>query len=198
MNLPLFLSNSRHAAELRRAVRNRRYERTESGIRVASMGIAVGGHGESFVNEGPHAVAPNVMTDQGINHMFDVLMGVGTKTATWYFVPFLGTGTPSTALTAANFDATLTEFTNYASTPRATYVEAAGSKSMTNSASPALLTINADTQTVWGAGLSSVSTKSSASGFILCAFKFAAARSGLMTDDVLGLIYTLSAADDDA
>lgn len=195
MSLQAFLSNRRHAGELARNIRNRRWSREASGIRIPSMGLFVGGHAEHFLNDGPRSVDHNLVTDQGINHILSVAIADGTKTSTWYMAPFAGAVDPVTSLTAATFTATQTEFLNYTSATRPAYVEAAGTKSMTNTASPALLTINADTQTVWGAGILSTAAKSSTSGVLLAAVRFSAVRDGLMTNDVLGLIYTLTAAD---
>jgi len=107
-------------------------------------------------------------------------------------VPFSGNVTPVATWTAANFTANATEWTAYDEATRVAYVEAAASsQSITNSASKADFTSSSDTQSVWGAGLISVSTKSAVTGSLLGAAKFGAVRS-LDTADVLSIGYTIS------
>lgn len=140
------------------------------------------------------AADPNIVVDQGLNHILDVAFHNTTQVATWYVGIFKGNYTPQSTDTAANIASNSTEATEYDESTRQEWVEAAAaSKSITNSANRATFTINA-TVTIYGAFLVSTSTKSGTSGSLAAASRFASQRD-LVDDDELLVTYTLTAAD---
>lgn len=163
-------------ADLQRQIRNHRYEWNESGT------LLVGGAGfqnvvSHRVDDGPWTSDGNLATVEGKNHMLDVVLHGSSATGTWYVAPFSGNVTVSDTWTAATFTATATEVTAYSESTRVAYVEAAASAgATTNAASPAVFTASSSPLTIWGLGLLSVSTKSSASGVLLFASKWTAAE----------------------
>lgn len=133
----------------------------------------------------------NLVVNQGINHMLNVTLNAITQVTTWYIGIFEGNYTPVATDTAAGFPAAATESTAYAEAARVTYNEATSTaQSVTNSASVAVFTINA-TKTIYGAFLSSVSTKSATTGTLFAASRFATARS-VISGDTLNVTYTFN------
>lgn len=126
------------------------------------------------VNGGEYEWCQNRVVDQGINYMLNAaLRGEGVLSA-YYIAPFAANVTPAANLTAATFTATLTEFTNYDEAARPQWVTDAAATALVleNAAAPALFTIAGGAQTtIWGAGLLSVSPKSSTSGILVAAAK---------------------------
>ncbi len=141
--------------------------------------------------------APNIITNEGLNRILDVLLHGTTQTATWYCGLVESDTTADAGMT---YDVpTFTESTSYDEAARPAYVEAAASsQSTTNSASKAVFTISA-TKTMYGAFLTSVSTKgdhaAGADNVLLCYAKFSSSRA-VVDNDVINLTYTISAADD--
>lgn len=177
--------------ELLRQIANKHYEVTPEGVYFEKAQALVGGSIIHTLNGQDRRVDHNTFTIEGLNYLFDVGFSRTASAAAFYVAPFSGNVTPASTLTAATFTATLTEATTYAEAARPEYVEAAAaSGSTSNSASRAEITANAST-TVWGAGILSVSTKSSTSGVCLAAAKFSAVRS-LVSGDVLAFDYTLT------
>jgi hypothetical protein len=135
--------------------------------------------------------AHNIITNQGLNHILDVVLHGTTPVSPWYMLVFEGNYTPVAGDTAASFPASATESTAYDEATRVEYNEAAASsQSTTNSANKATFTFNA-TKTIYGAALVSVSTKGATTGTLLCANKATASKS-VVDDDQLLITYTLS------
>lgn len=135
----------------------------------------------------------NLITNQGLNHLLDVLLRGTTQVSPWYVALFEGNYTPTSGDTAANFTANATESTAYDEATRVEYVEAAAaSQSTTNSANKATFTINA-TKTIYGAALLSASAKSAITGTCLAVTRFTTSRA-VIDNDVLQVTYTISAA----
>ena len=134
----------------------------------------------------------NVVTDEGINHSLNVIFNGATQVATWCIGLFVGNYTPIAADTAATFPSTATEATTqYTEGARQTYVEATSTaKSITNSASKATFTCGT-AMTVYGAFLSSVSTRGGTSGVLMAAAKFSSAKT-LEVNDQLLVTYTIN------
>ncbi|MBN2397109.1 MAG: hypothetical protein JXI32_01910, partial [Deltaproteobacteria bacterium] len=94
---------------------------------------------------------PNVMTDEGLDHLLNVLLHGSTQITTWYVVPFEDDFTADGDETYAVPG--FTECTAYDETNRVEFNEAASSgQSVTNSANKASFSINA-TKTIYGAAL---------------------------------------------
>ncbi len=136
----------------------------------------------------------NVVTDEGINHALNVIFNGASAVTTWYIGLFINNYTPVAGDTASGFPATAGEATTqYSEGARQTYVEATSTaKSITNSANKATFTAaSATTVTVYGAFLSSVSTKGGTSGILMAASKFATAKP-LEGGDQLLVTYTIN------
>lgn len=141
----------------------------------------------------------NLVTNEGLNSVLNVYLHGATPITEWYIAPF---STDTTTLATHTYAAPgYTESTAYTEATRQAYVEAgAFGQSITNSASPAIITSSA-VQTIYGCGLvgggSAASTKgdTAGGGVLFCAAKLPVARS-LEIGDTLELLYTLNAADD--
>lgn len=137
---------------------------------------------------------PNIVVNQGLDHILSVVCNAGTQVTAWFVGIFEGNYTPVAGDTAANITANSTESTAYTEATRVAWDEAAPSgQSITNSASKATFSMNA-TKTIYGAFLASASGKSATTGTLLAASKFAAARAVVNLDQLL-ITYALSAAD---
>lgn len=141
----------------------------------------------------------NIITDEGLNHILNVILHAGTQITTWYCTLVETNTTPIAGLTYAV--PTYTESTSYDEATRPEYVEAnSTAKSTTNSASKAVFTISA-TKTMYGASIvgggSAATTKANTAGggTLLCYALFSSSRS-VVDNDVINLTYTLTSADD--
>jgi len=170
---------------------------TQSGLRIGGTF-----HIECFDKDGNIKWVEdthNLITNQGLNHILNVVLDAATQITAWYCA-LVETDTAAAAgMTYAV--PVYTETTTYAPGTRPEYVEAASTaQSTTNSASKAVFTMNA-TKTLYGAALvgggSAATTKGNTAGggTLLCYAKFTASRAVVDTD-VCNLTYTLSAADD--
>lgn len=191
--------NDKLRNELAKHVRNKNYEPTGQGIFVPKAKLLLGGF---FGHNVYHAdgseegwlVDPNVVVDEGLDHVLDVVFHGETQVDPWYVGIFEGDYTPDSDDTAANITSNSTESTAYDESTRVEYEEAAAdSQSITNSANTADFTIN-DTKTIYGAFLVSASAKSATTGTLMAASRFSASRPVVATD-VLSITYTISAED---
>ena len=134
----------------------------------------------------------NLVVNEGLTSVLNVYFKAGTQITAWYIGLFEGNYTPVAGDTMAAFVAAATESTAYTETVRQTYTTAAvAAQSITNAATKATFSINA-TKTMYGAFMSSVSTKSATTGTLVAAAKFAAARS-LVSGDQLLVTYVFTA-----
>ncbi|MCP4149798.1 MAG: hypothetical protein GY757_18785 [bacterium] len=146
-------------------------------------------------------VTKNLVTNEGLDHILDVILHAATQITTWYLAPF---ETNTTILATHTYAVPgYTESTAYSEGTRQEYEEAAASsQSITNSANKASLSINA-TKTMYGAALvgggSAATTKGNTAGggTLLCAAQFSSAKA-VESGDTLEITYTVSAADDGA
>jgi len=134
----------------------------------------------------------NLVVNQGLDSILGVYFTGVTPITSWYLAPFTGNYTPVATDTASTIVSNATECTAYTSTTRVAYSGVEGSQQCTNSASPAVFTFNASA-TIYGAFLTSASTKSSTSGTLFAAAQFSTAKS-VASNDQLSLTYTFSAA----
>jgi len=140
----------------------------------------------------------NTCSAEGLNALLDIMFHASTQITTWYVEIFETDTTPADGTTYAV--PVYTPSTAYDEATRPEYVEAAASgKSMTNSASKAVFTIDA-TKTIYGAALvgggSAATTKADVAGggTLYCASQFGASKS-VVDDDVINVTVTLTAAD---
>ena len=117
------------------------------------------------------------VTNEGINHMFNVEFKGATQVTSWYMSLFTNNYTPVVGDTAASFPATAGEATTQISegTRQAFNPATSTAQSLTNSASKATFTA-ATTFTAYGAGVYSSAVKGGASGVQFCALKFPTAK----------------------
>ena len=146
-----------------------------------------------------HVKSHNIVTDEGLDHILDVVLHGATQITTWYCVLFESNTTPDGSETYAV--PVYTECTAYDEATRPAYVEAAASgQSITNSANKAVFTFNAS-KTIYGAALvgggSAATTKGNTAGggTLLCCAKFTSSQA-VVDDNVGNLTYTIGSADD--
>lgn len=186
---------SMHIKELARAVRNYNFERMEDGrLLFPEQKLFVGGIFEMARNDGPFEVCDNVVTFEGMDYLFNT----GGLASGGFIVPFATNTAPTTALTAANFGGTLTEFTNYVETTRQAWTnEGSDDGVITNAAAPAIITIGALTGSVntscYGAGINlTVGTKGGGTGVCFCAMLAPKAKTGLDEGETLSFKYGIA------
>ena len=133
----------------------------------------------------------NIIPTEGLNHFLSATVGAGSQVTTWYVGIFEGNYTPIAGDTMATFVASSTESTAYAEAARPAFVDSTAAGGATsNSSSKAEFTMNA-TKTIYGAFLSSVTTKSATSGVLLSAAKFSTAKV-VDSGDILRVTVTLT------
>lgn len=187
----------KHGRELLRAIRNRRYEKSDTGLLFPAQHLTVGGYFTTWVNDEDPSIDHNIVPSEGLVYLLTAGYLAGSQAAGLYLAPFSGNITPSSSITAANFTSTATEFTAYDETTRVHWVGGAVSGTTTdNSASKAAFTMSTGvtSQTLYGAGLLSSSAKSSTSGTCLAATRFSSPKTGLNAGDILNVQYTVSMA----
>jgi hypothetical protein len=141
----------------------------------------------------------NLVTNQGQNHMLDVVLHGTTPITTWYLVMSETNTTPALTMTYAT--PAFTETQAYAEATRPAYVEAASSsQSVTNAANKGTFTMNAS-KTLYGAGLvgggtdPTVKANTAGGGTLLNFALFSVARD-VISGDVVNLTKINTAADD--
>lgn len=173
------------------------YKRTNGGILMPDTKLLLGGKfiGQ-LVRDGKiidEWEDNNLVTNEGLDHVLDVIFHGGTQVGTWYLGVFEGNYTPVATVTAATITSASTECTAYDESTRQAYVEAApSSQSITNSANKGTFTFNA-TKTIYGAFLASASAKSATSGTLLAAARFSSSKAVVDNDQLL-LTYTFGAS----
>lgn len=169
---------------------------TESGLLVPA-GLKVGGHFIGQIRRNGQIIdefsCPNLVVNEGLNHLLNVGFNAASQVTTWYLGIFEGNYTPVGSVTAATIASASTECTAYASATRPEFVEATSTaQSITNSANRASFVMNA-TKTVYGAFLVSSNVKSGTAGVLFSATRFTTAKALENTDELL-LTYTFNAA----
>jgi hypothetical protein len=186
----------KHAGEFLRALRNKKYERSEQGIYFPhAKGFAAGTyiHDVNGLDERQDA---NILTDEGLVYLLSVGLNNGTKAATWYLSLYAANYTPLSSLTAASYPATASEITSttegYTEATRPVWTPTAPTTPLIdNVASKAAFTIaTASSLAVNGAALHSIATRGGVTGTLISATKFSATRT-LYDTDVFNLGYRL-------
>jgi hypothetical protein len=190
-------SLKKHLREFQRYILNHQYEKGDGNIYFPAARATASGIYTHWITgqESDIREDHNILPDEGLNHMLAVALkgptGLGTQITSWYAMLHSGSGIPTNALTAANYDATLSEITSategYSEATRVLWVGDAVdtvNTEVVNAAAPATFTIaTATTLNVNGAGLVSVSTKGSTAGTLISAGKFSATRSFAAADE---------------
>lgn len=165
---------ARHVSDLARLVRNHRWESGDHDLIIGR--VAWHGVGHLIGPDGTHHPMTNKWTSQALANMLAVYVAGGAASGSWYFAPFSNnTATPAVSWTAATFNATATEVTNYTEDTRAQWQPAAPAGSATGAtvATQTNATITAGTGglAIAGCGILNQSAKGSTSGILLIAMK---------------------------
>ncbi len=181
---------TKNRSEFLRAIRNKQYEVTDSGLYFPKMREGIAGHFETTINHRDPQIDPNLIPTQGLNLVLDSLMpgGLGRQ---WYVALFSANVTPIAGLTGATWVAAQTEFIGYSELTRVDYengVAAAGV--IDNDADRAEFTMTA-AATIYGGALVGASAKSAVTNDILACAKFATGRA-VQIADTLQVKYTLT------
>lgn len=135
----------------------------------------------------------NLITDEGINNLLDVYLRNQTNAGTWYIGLFEGNYTPLVTDTGATIAANADETTALTNTVRPTWTPAAAAaKAITNSASKATFTFNADT-TIYGGFLISNNVIGGNTGKCFAASRFTSSKAVGNGDQIL-LTYAFAGA----
>lgn len=189
------MMKSRWKAEFARALRNFRFNKTESGVFFPAQNVEFGGVFSTSVDGGPWVPNKNTVTLPWLNNLLDLFFNEGTAPTGCYIAPFTNNVAPSSALTAADFASTQGEYTGYTETGRQQWVSngAAASQQVSNSDAPATFTVGASAVTIRGAGLITVPTKGATTGILVAAALFATPNT-LSPGSTLKVQYSLSGA----
>jgi hypothetical protein len=187
-------SLSKHFAEFARALRNFRYERTESGVFFPQSGVSAGGVFSHSVDGGPWTLDKNTVTLQVLDDILSAYFTASGVPSAFYVAPFTNNVAPTSSLTASTFASTQGEYTSYTQSARVQWVAngASSGQSVSNSVAPAAFTIGSSSATVAGAGLLTTSTKGATTGILVAAALFGTANT-LSPGSTLSVQYTLSA-----
>lgn len=187
----------KHRGEVLRALANHKYDITDDGGILLGAGINATPMGVFDVEHrrGGDLIArvagSNIIPTEGLNHILNVVLAGSLQSLSWYVALFEGNVTPAATLTAATYTATTTECTAYAEATRVAFTPGeAAAGVIDNAASRAVFTMNA-TKTVYGGALLTASAKSAATGTLLAAARFSAARNVVALDE-LSVKYTLT------
>lgn len=191
----------RHINEFRNYILNNKYEQSETGVYFPKARATMSGIYDHWVTgyESEMASDHNIIPDEGLNHFLSVALKGGTANANWYLGLHSGSGTPTSALTHANYNATLSEIQASSGDPggytEATRVAWAAdaidtvNTEVVNDTTPAEFTISTTTTCIVnGACLVSTSGKTDYTGTLISAGKFSAQRN-LADTDVFNLKY---------
>ena len=170
-------------------------------LRSDRIGPQYARHLESLVSGGSRRFIDrsfNLLVDVGLTQMLDIYFraGAGPYTAGWYVGLTSASPTKSAADTMSSHSG-WTEVTAYSESVRQTYTPAAAaSKSITNSASKATFSINANGTAIGGAFLTSNSTKSGTSGTLCSVCAASQGDQTLGNGSTLQVTCTYTNADD--
>lgn len=182
-------------AEFARALRNFRYERTRSGLWFPAQKIAMGGVFEHQIDNGPWLADHNAYALEALDAMMSCWFNNGSVPTAFYIAPFTNAVTPASSLKAADFAATLSEFTGYTESTRQAWTPNgnASAQTMTNSNAPAVFTGGSTAATIRGAGLLTASAKGDTTGVLVAAARFGA-DNPLNPGGTLKIKYTVQGA----
>lgn len=140
---------------------------------------------------------PNLVVNEGLDYILDAALSGGSQTTTFYIGIYKNNYTPIASNVMATFagSGVANEISaEIDESVRQTWTDAGvSSRSVTNSASPAVFTANA-TVAVYGAFLSTNNTLGGTTGKLVAATKFASVRN-LLDTDTLNVTYTFTIAD---
>lgn len=162
-----------------------------------SVGVTNRYHFQAFDKDGNfkwEATKDNIVTNVGLDDILDKYLKGSAYTAAFYVGLTDGTPTVAAGDTMASH-AGWVEVTAYSESVRQTLtLGTVASQSVSNTASKAAFSINADTTTVGGAFLCTVSTKGGTTGVLYSVVAFTAADKSLDSGDTLNVTVTCTSA----
>lgn len=185
----------KHASEFGRAIRNKRYERTDAGLYFPEQHAFVGGNLGIARNFGGMEWCDNLVPNQGLDYLLASGLAGGAVQSSWYIAPFATNTAPSSGSTAANFNTNQTEFINYSETTRQYWNQAGSSGGViSNAASLATITIGSGGQTaVYGAAMLSAQAKGATTGVMFADALATTPKTGLELGETLSFSYAITA-----
>ena len=184
-----------HNLEFARALDNLQYEQSNQGIYFPRQKVFVSGGFTTKVNGRDAQFDPNLVPAEGLAQILKSGLGTGT----WYIATFVNNTTVQSTLTAATFDGTMGEFTDYdeAARPAWTVPSDPVAGVYTNSASLAVFTAatavgTGDGVDIYGAAVIGASGKGATTGKLVCCSLFSGSRN-LKAADKLTVQYDISA-----
>lgn len=203
--MSLFTLPRRLAAEIAKAVRNHRYERTGDGrIFVPGGKLFIGGafthrHAAAGGEFGPMSIDPNLVVAQGINYLLNAaLLGQAQETA-FYVALFSNNYAPQDDLTGANFNARADEFTAYVAGTRPSWNigdTPTTTKTVSSDGDEAEFVYAAGgPYNIYGSALLTGSAKEGGADKLIAATRFATPRTNQVAGDRLAVGYTLAGQD---
>lgn len=181
--------------ELRKALRNNAYEKSENGIVFPEQKLIVGGGFLHNVNGKDEQFDPNLVVDEGLDYILGSAMVADAQNTTFYVAAFKNDATPASNWTAASWATDVAgsgvdvdEVTRPAWVPTAV-----ASQQTDNYSNKAQLTVAATTLDLYGAALLSDSAFGGTGGILVVATRFASTRN-LQEDDAFNIGYRLTIA----
>jgi hypothetical protein len=173
------------------------FEQRKSGLQVPKQKIFFKGIYDGVILRKGKVIdkfhEENLIVNQGLNQILSTFFNNGTQYATWYLGLFQGNYAPVSSDTAANWPTNATECSNYTLGSRPVWTPVApASQSITNSASPASYTFNANV-TIYGAALASSNVIGGTTGVLVSETAFQAPKP-VETSDQLLLTWSFSGA----
>lgn len=135
-----------------------------------------------WIEEGDFELDHNIVVNEGIQHAMDS----GIVPTSWY-VGLMGNVSPSA--TTVLTDLTGTEITAYTGN-RPAWTKVRSSQTLSNTASTADFTINADATVIYGAFVTTANTGSV--GTLLAAKQFSGGSKSLDTNDIIKITYEIT------
>lgn len=161
------------------------------GMPNASDDLVAMGYYEVYHNGVLVEIAPNLVPAAARSYWLRAGIAGGPQVSAWYGAPFSNAVAPTATLTAANFNTTLAEFTNYGEATRPAWTQdIEASQAIENATTLMSITIGAGGGTINGIALMSIATKADATGTLLAATQFAAPRN-VLQGDILQFKYKL-------
>lgn len=185
----------KHGAEFARAVRNLKFERTETGglYFPAQKAIARGCY-EDRIRRNGEVIKDwekfhNLLPTEGLTYLLYLLESSATRITQWYIALYSGAVNPSSTWTAANFAANATENVStsegFTGANRIDWTAGtAAAAAINNNASPAAFSmVTASSVTIEGVAMLSAQTRGATTGKLLSAARLPSPRSFGNGDD---------------
>lgn len=167
------------------------YETTPEGIYFPKNNVLAQGVFTYNKRGEPEEQSKNLVVNQGLDYILSAAIGATAGISSWYIATFTGDVTVLSSWTAANFTANSTEWTQYDEVTRPAWSNGAvASGGVDSFATKASFTSSTTAQTVRGAALISASAKSSTTGTLMAASRFASDKV-LSTGEILDVGYGL-------